>query len=190
MESILVSYYYFDFRDVSKHDLHGLLSSVLIQLCEHSDHCRDILSKLFKTCGHGLEKPSDTELSQCLKDILELPGRDPVYIIIDALDECPNNMGEPIHRKEVLDFLERLVEEKHSNLHICLTSRPEQDIKTALSLLTSDSTRVSLHEEDGQIEDITNYIQYFVHNDRGMQKMREEDKKHVIDVLSERADGM
>jgi hypothetical protein len=190
MQSILMSYYYFDFRDVSKHDLRGLLSSVLTQLCEQSDRCCDILSKLFNTCGHGLEKPDEDALAQCLKDMLELPGQGPIYIVIDALDECPNNIGTPIHRKQVLDFLEDLVGEKHSNLHICLTSRPEQDIKIALSPLTSDSNSVSLHEEDGQIEDITNYIRYFVDNDREMQKMGKKFKELVINRLSKRADGM
>jgi hypothetical protein len=190
MKSVLVSYYYFDFRDVSKHDLCGLLSSVLIQLSEQSDRCCDILSDLFNTCGHGLEKPRETALAKCLKDMLKLPGQDPIYIIIDALDECPNDIGTPSRRRQVLDFLKVLLGEKHSNLYICLTSRPEQDIKTALSLLTSDSNRVSLHEEGGQIEDITNYIRDFVRNDSGMQKMRKEDKELVISALSKRADGM
>jgi len=56
--------------------------------------------------------------------------------------------------------------------------------------LTSQSRRVSLHEEGGQTEDINNYVRSFVLNDKAMRRWRAEDKELVIDVLSERAQGM
>jgi hypothetical protein len=122
--------------------------------------------------------------------MLELPGQLPVFIIVDALDECPNTTGTPSAREEVLEFVEDLVGSKHSNLFICVTSRPEQDIQTVLSPLTSASRRVSLHEEGGQREDIDNYILSFVLKDRAMRRWREEDRELVITTLSQRADGM
>jgi hypothetical protein len=184
--SILVSYYYFDSNDKSKQDLRGLLSSVLIQLYEQCDRCCDILSQTYSTHGDGSDLPNEATLAQCLRDMIKLPGQAPIYIIVDSLDECPNNIGMPSPREEVLGFLKHLVGSKHSNLYICLTSRPEQDIKTVLNPLTSNSHRVCLHEEDGQIEDIKNYIRYVVHNDKGMQRWEE----LVINTLSKRADGM
>ena len=188
--SVLVAYYYFDFKDAAKRDVRGLLTSVLMQLVDNSDHCWDLLSQLYKTCCDGSEQPSEAALTQCLKSMLDLPGQLPTYIIIDALDECPNNTGTPSARERVLDFVEDLVQSKHSNLFVCVTSRPEQDINTALNPLTSPSRRVSLHEEGGQIEDINNFVRSFVMNDRTMRRWRAEDKEHVIHVLSERAQGM
>jgi hypothetical protein len=41
--------------------------------------------------------------------MLKVPGQPAMYIIIDALDECPNISGMPTAREEVLEFLEDLV---------------------------------------------------------------------------------
>ena len=188
--SALVAYYYFDFKDASKRYVRGLLASLLFQLCFDSDRCQDILHQLFNTCRKGSERPSDAALAKCLKTILELPGQLPIFITIDALDECPSTTGTPSAREEVLNFVEDLAKSKCSNLFICVTSRPEQDIRTVLDPLTSPSYRVSLHEEGGQREDINIYIRSFVHTDRAMRKWREQDKELAIKMLSERAGGM
>jgi hypothetical protein len=52
------------------------------------------------------------------------------------------------------------------------------------------SARISLHDQVGQKKDIVDYVNFVVRSDKNMQRWREEDKKLVIDVLSERADGM
>jgi hypothetical protein len=188
--SALVAYHYFDFKDTSKRHVHGLLASLLFQLCDDCDPFQDVLHELYKTCRDGTEQPSDVALVNCLKDMVKLPGRLPIFIIIDALDECPNTTGTPSARDEVLDFVEDLVLSNHSNLFLCITSRPEQDIQTVLDPLTSSSRRVALHDECGQKEDIYNYIRSFVFTDRAMRRWREEDKELVINTLSERAGGM
>jgi hypothetical protein len=188
--SALLAYYYFDFKDVAKRDIRGLLTSILLQLVDDSDRCWDLLSQLHKRCGNGRDQPSEVALAQCLKSMLDLPGQLPVYIIIDALDECPNTTGTPSAREKALNFVEELVLSNYSNLFICITSRPEQDISTTLNPLTSQSRRVSLHEEGGQTEDINNYIRSFVLNDKAMRRWRAEEKEHVIRVLSERAENM
>ena len=188
--SVLIAYYYFDFKDASKRDLHGLLTSLLFQLGDDSDRCWDVLHELYAICRNGSEQPSDAALARCLQTMLELPGLLPVFIIMDALDECPNNTGTPSAREEVLNFVEELIGSNHSNLFVCTTSRPEQDIQAVLIPMTSVSHRVSLHEEGGQREDINSYVRSFVHKDRAMRRWREEDKELVITTLSERAGGM
>ena len=188
--SALVAYYYFDFKDAAKRDVRGLLTSVLLQLVDNSDHCWDLLSQLYKTCCDGSEQPSEAALTQSLKSMLDLSGQLPTYIIIDALDECPNNTGTPSAREKVLDTVEDILRSSDSNLFVCITSRPEQDINTALNPLTPPSRRVSLHEENGQREDINSYVHFFVQSDRAMRRWRVEDKELVICVLSERAHGM
>ena len=188
--SVLFAYYYFDFQDASKRDLRGLLSSLLMQLSEYSVVCCEILYRLYTTRGDGSDQPSEAALVACLKDMLEFQAQVPIYIIVDALDECPIATGTPSPRKRVLDFMKDLVGRKHSNLHICITSRPEQDIQATLNPLTSPSRQVSLHEEIGQMEDINNYIRFFVYSDETMRRWRAEDKELVINTLSERAGGM
>ena len=188
--SALVAYYYVDFKDISKRDIRGLLASILLQLVGDSDHCWDTLHQLYKSCCLGSEQPSDAALVKCLVQMIDLPGQVPIYLIVDALDECPNVTGTPSAREKVLNFVRDLLQSDHSNLFICITSRPEHDISATLNPLTSPSSRVSLHEEGGQRKDIDSYVRSFVQTDASMRRWRAEDKELVINVLSERAAGM
>jgi len=179
--------FYYDFREDEKKDLRGLLSSILFQLCDQSDSYYTILSNFYSTHRDGTRSPGDDELIGCLKDLSGVPGQAPIYLIIDALDECPNT-SLPSQRDQVLLLLEDLVHSKLPNLRICVTSRPETDIKPILEPLTFRS--ISLHDESGQKEDIENYIKSIVNTDRRMRKWTSMHKQLVIDVLTERADGM
>ena len=183
-----IAYFYFDFRDVDKQNLHNLLPSLLIQLSTRSDHCFDILSQLYDSCNRGVQRPDDRAMIECLKKMITLEAERPTYIIMDAIDECPTTFSIPSPRDEVLEFVEELVGFLLPNLHICITSRLEHDILAALKYLTPHE--VSLHDEDGQKQDIFAYIESFVHSDQRMRKWRETDKDLVINTLSERAGGM
>jgi len=182
-----MAYYYLDFRDVKKQDCYGLLSSLVSQLSVESDSCYEVLCRLYSENNRGATKPDSIELTECIKDMLRFPGQCPVYIIIDALDECPDTTGTPSAR-EVLDLIDELVVQNFANLRLCVTSRPEIDIRKALKPLKP--LEISLHEEDGQKNDIFEYIRSVIYSDRKMQGWRDEDKNLAIDMLSDRADGM
>ena len=179
--------YYYDFREKEKKDLRGLLSSVLSQLCKQTYSYFAILSTFYSTYDDGARSPSNDALIRCSKDALNLPGQAPVYLIVDALDECPNT-SLPSQRDQVLGLIEDLVDSKLPSLRICVTSRPEIDIKPILEPLTFLS--VSLHDESGQKEDIDNYIKSLINTDRRMRRWSSEHKQLVIGILTERADGM
>ena len=85
-------------------------------------------------------------------------------------------------------LFEQLVVSRLENLRICVTSRPEADIKVVLEPLACRS--VSIHDETGQMEDIENYIKSAVNTDPKYRKWKQEDQRLVIDVLTERAEGM
>src|SRR6201996_7246718 len=183
-----VAYFYFDFRDADKRNRRNLLLSLLSQLSACSDICCDILHRVYVTHNSGTHKPTDDVLIQCLKETLTYFNDHSIYIIIDAIDKCPNSFGMPSPRELVLDLVKVLVELSLPNLHICVTSRPEIDIRTVLEPLTS--LRLSLHDETGQKKDIIEYVSTVVHSDTRMGKWREEDQNLIIETLSERADGM
>jgi hypothetical protein len=182
------AYFYFDFRDSDKQRRRNLLPSLLIQLAARSDTCCDTLSRLHSAHDDGVQKPSDRAMTQCLKEMLTLLSHGPTYIIIDAIDECPNTSGIPSPRKEVLEVMNELVALGLPNLHICVTSRPEIDIQTVLQPLTPHP--VSLHDETGQKQDIIDYVTSVVHSNNTMRRWRNEDKELVIKTLSEKANGM
>ena len=183
-----MAYFYFDFRDINKQNRRDLLPSLITQLSDQSHRHCDILNGLYLKHGSGAQKPSEDELIRCLKDMLTLPDQQPVYLIIDALDECPDTSGMLTPREQVLDLMKELVELSPPNFRLCATSRPEIDIRRALEPLTS--LRISLHEESGQKRDIIEYVTSVVQSDLKMRRWRDEDKNLVIETLSEGAGGM
>ena len=122
--------------------------------------------------------------------MLTLPYQRPTYLIIDALDESPDTSGIPSPRERVLQLLKELVELRLPNFRICVTSRPEIDIRDVLEPLTA--RRVSLHDQSGQKQDIEDYVKSVAYSNSEpiMRRWRTEDKELVVEVLSERADGM
>ena len=180
--------FYYDFREDSKKHVTGLLSSVLFQLSDQSDSYYDVLSAFYSTHRNGAQSPGDEKLIQCLMELLKRPGARPVYLVIDALDECPTTSSLSSPREKLLSFLEDLVEAHIPNLRICVTSRPEIDIKVILEPLAFRS--VILDNESGQKADIMKYIESTVNTNNNMRNWNPEHKQLVIDVLMKKADGM
>jgi len=183
-----IAYFYFDFKDEAKKNARGALSSLLVQLAAQSDAYSEILYALYSENHAGSKQPTDGELKETLTKMLSAPDQAPIYIVMDGLDECPDSMGAPSPRENVLSLVDWLLSLHCSNLWLSITSRPEPDIAKVLKSLASHT--IFLQEETGQQEDITNYIKWFVNSDPKARKWREQDKKLVIEKLSERADGM
>jgi len=116
-----LAYFYFDFKDSSKRDIRSLLSSILFQLSDQSDESWSILYRLYTTHPEGLNQPREADLTKCLQDMLNVNGRWPTFIIVDAVDECPSTPGFPSAREKVLSLMETLVG-SHPDLRICITS--------------------------------------------------------------------
>jgi hypothetical protein len=180
-------FFYCDFREDQKRVMRGLLSSLLVQLWHQSDSYYDVLLKSYEEHAEGSQHPSDDALRGCLQDILKLPGLAPVYLVVDALDECPNASAIPSARAKVLNLIKELIESQIPNLHICVTSRLEPDIKEVLSPLVFRS--VSLHDQSGQKKDIEDYIKLVISTNTE-NKWEAEDMQRVIGVLTEKSDGM
>ena len=185
-----MAYFYFDFRDLDKQHIRNLLPSLLIQLSARSGPRRDILSRLYLAHDNGEKKPRISVMTQCLRDMLTIFDQRPIYIVLDALDECPNSFGIPSPREQVLALVKDLVNLRLPHLHICVTSRPEFDIRATLGPAALHT--VSLHGESGQKKDIVDYVHSVVYSDAEtmMKRWREGDKKMVVESLSEKADGM
>jgi len=183
----LVAYFYCDFRDRKTQEVTGLLASLVSQLSAKSDLCYNVLSSLYSEYDGGSQRPDDDTLLCCLEKMLKIEGLPTVYIIVDALDECPTDSGVKSHREWVLDLVNRLVDLHLTNLRICATSRPEADIQAAL--VSSASHTISLHGEVGQNKDIADYVRSVVYSDWKMRRWRDEEEM-VISTLSQKADGM
>jgi hypothetical protein len=186
--SVFLAYFYFDFKDEGKKDSRALLLSLLDQLSEQSDQFRDVLRGLYLEHRDGSKKPDDDALLQCLRGILTIAQSVPIYLVMDALDECPDDSGDRSSRSprgRVLTVVEELVKLRLPNLRLCITSRPEFDIRTFLKPLAPQE--MSLHDESGQNQDINAYVTSVV---QLVKNWRPNDKEMVISELTENADGM
>ena len=188
--SAIMAYFYFDFKDLKKQTCHDLLLSLVSQLSARSGPCCDILHRVYEAHEAGSRQPSDDTLRECLIQMLTLPGQGPLFIVLDALDECPDSSGLPPPRSEVLQLVKKLIDLRLRGLYICATSRPEVDIRAVLEPLAFCS--VSLHDESGQKTDIAHYVRSIVNStpSTAMRRWRVDDKNLVIEMLTERADGM
>ena len=188
--SAIMAYFYFDFKDLRKQTRHDLLRSLVIQLATDSSPCCYILHRVYKAHKDGTQQPNDDTLKECLKQMLRLLAHGRIFIVLDALDECPDSSGLPPPRAEVLHLVKELVELRLQGLYICATSRPEVDVRAALEPLAFRS--VSLHDESGQKSDIADYVRNVVNSSpsTAMRRWRADDKNLVIETLTERADGM
>jgi hypothetical protein len=185
-----VAYFFFDFKDTEKQNARAFLSSILVQLSNQSVSFCNVLLEVFSAHQRGSKQPSDKELTQCLEKMLQVSREEPIYVIVDALDECPDTSGLQSSREKFLELVEGLIGFHLPNLRLCITSRPEIDIRIVLEPLTSTSSRISLHDEDGQKKDIADYVRSVVYSDKKMMRWREKDKMLVVKTLSDRADGM
>ena len=184
-----LAYFYFDFQDEEKQNVRNLIASLLIQLSASSQPCCDVVYNLYLTHGRGMQQASNRILIDRLKEMLAIAAQHPIFIIMDALDECPDS-GMPTLREAVLNLVKDLVHlHLHvQNLRIGVTSRPEVDIQTMLKPLAVHA--ISLHDDHRQRLVIYNFVRSAVSSDERMKHWRDEDKKLVAQELSERADGM
>ncbi|KAH9060258.1 hypothetical protein EDB87DRAFT_1831520 [Lactarius vividus] len=178
--SAIMAYFYFDFRDLKKQSCHDLLLSLVSQLSTRSSPCCDILRHVYKTHEDGTRQPSDDTLKECLKEMLRLLARGPTFVVLDALDECPDSPGIPSPRYEVLQLVKELIDLRLQGLHICATSRPEVDIRAVLDPLAPRS--VSLHNQTGQQKDIADYVRNVVNLSPSaeMRRWRADDRNLVF----------
>ena len=178
-----LAFFYFDFREEEKGNLRGLPSSLLAQLTRQSDSYSDILLNFYSEHAEGLRCPSDDALVECLKDLLSLPGLAPVYLIVDGLDECSNSSSAiPSPRAKILNLVEELVELRFPNLHICVTSRPEADIKDVLDPLISRS--LSLHDATGQMREVEKYVRSVIYTHSASRRLPDETYDPTLRTLA------
>ncbi|KAL0264155.1 hypothetical protein SLS55_000101 [Diplodia seriata] len=96
--------------------------------------------------GLEMEKLS---LRDCTAEILKLCSKDPVVIIIDALDEC-----DPSRRHELLESVEKIIRESVNLVKVFITSRDDDDIMRELERYCN----ICIHGTSNA-EDIENFVQ-------------------------------
>jgi Cdc6-like AAA superfamily ATPase len=180
-------YFYFDFTDLKKQTLRGVVCSLISQLYHTCNGAQEPLDALFSMFKNQNTQPSCELLCEVLQEMIELVKE--VWIILDAIDECVERKGGPT--KGLLLWIRDLVKSEKSNVHCLITSRPEDDIRAELSGLASKKNIISI-QSDLVNDDILAYIHVRVREGEGLKRWRnhKDVQNEIEDGLTQKADGM
>ena len=158
------------------------MASLLAQLCIQVIEVPESLNDLYKQSGDGMRPASLPQLVKVLKAFSTLTAIRHMFLIIDALDECPK--GEK--REELLELIVEITSWPSTNLHILVTSRKEYDITESLTPLL---TTLAISVQGSQVaSDIEIYIDTQLATK--MKRVTKDMKMEIKEALVQKADGM
>ena len=176
-----LAYFYCDYKDIATQQTLNIVKSLIKQAATQNDRSFKDLQVFIE--GHKRKGTLDSTISieKMVDALLKMSSHyDHFYIVVDALDECPDD-----HRHEILNIL-RTISMKASNAHVIYTSREETDIKEAFANFKSVRTAAN-------ISDLELYVSSEIQMRTSSGRLRikhSEAKGKIIDKLSHEADGM
>ncbi|KAJ8109574.1 hypothetical protein OPT61_g7362 [Boeremia exigua] len=132
------AHFYFEFHSEQTKRPDTFLRSLICQLSQNCVQMPASLDTLFalRDNGHGL--PSLQTLLGVLRQmILEFPQ---VFLLVEALDECTQ-------RPELMQVLATIAGWRLQNLHLLMTSRAEQEIKSFLEDCVGEKYTIDLERD-------------------------------------------
>ena len=180
-------YFYFDFNETKKQTLEGMVRSLIDQLHSTCGNTSKILDSLFSSNGDGRRQPDCESLCEALLRMIEQVKE--VWIVIDALDECSTRKGGPT--KGLLSWMREVLNSEQRNVHLLVTSRPEQDIGSGIMTFAHNDDMVPI-ESSLISDDIREYIRRRVKADEGLKRWQNlpEVQNEIEARLTEKAGGM
>jgi len=170
--------FYFSFTDDKKQRHIDILRSLLVQLCRKGP----ALSRL----QHAYERYGESPLSiNEMEDILFscLEAYKEVFLLMDALDECPKIDDT---RQAALEWLATLTK-RAPHLKCLVTSREEPDIRETMELMGAEV----LHVDSVAVDtDIRHYIEAQMLSNRRLRSMTDAMKKLVLETICSKSNGM
>jgi hypothetical protein len=170
--------FYFSFSDEHKQSDGDLLRSLLAQLGWREPGL-SMLRQAYENPKRSV--PGPDELEKILFNSIKSFGN--VYLLVDALDECPEDHET---RQLVLERIERLTNSA-SNLKIFATSRELPSIRESMDALGSNLLRIVTSTADA---DIRIYVANQLSGDRGFRRFGTTTLDLVESTIANKADGM
>ncbi|KAF3763163.1 hypothetical protein M406DRAFT_108504 [Cryphonectria parasitica EP155] len=179
-------YFYFDFNETQKQSVENAIRSLISQLYEKRQEARHHLDTLYSSCGNGQRQPSNDSLQSTFQDMVQ--QADEVWVVLDALDECHARRVDP--NRGLLPWIQAL-RGTQMNIHLLVTSRPEQDIKSTVESWARNEEIIPI-QSDGIADDIRAYVRARVRQHAGLSrwKSRPDVRGEIEDALLNKADGM
>ncbi|KAK4070980.1 uncharacterized protein Triagg1_6347 [Trichoderma aggressivum f. europaeum] len=153
--STVVSYFYFSFSDPEKQKVDVMLASLTKQICSQQTQRSQLTERLGQYKINGQRPDTETLEAMLIASASQFAN---VYIVIDALDECPL-LNE--QRAKLLKSLRRILAIAPSKFHFFFTSRKEPDIDDKIRPILSltDKNEIDLLARQQIInKDIIHYV--------------------------------
>jgi ankyrin repeat domain-containing protein 50 len=160
---------------------------LIAQLCSKTTNLPERLEDLYEECKDGTHKADIPSLIAVLRLLAVADELHDLFIVVDALDECPKDEGKE-RRNELLDLITEIKSWPTSNIHLLVTSRREPDIKEKLApLLTAPAISLEGSEVG---EDIEKHVKNQLATDPKLKGWSDDLKAHIERTLVEKANGM
>ncbi|KAI9764163.1 MAG: hypothetical protein M1840_008645 [Geoglossum simile] len=187
----VLAYYYISFRDKESQEVYPLVCSLLTQLVRGL--VREVrpgqyyLPTAFRNLYDNYQPASEPTMEDLIATFQGVSGESKkIYIVIDALDECPLQRD----REDIIKFLKEFSLCVQSSMHILITSREEKDIRDTINeVLEEKCHRVSIQNVRVN-DDIRVYLQTSMAEDSVFRKWPCQVQDKVIEHLMEKANGV
>ncbi|KAE8347803.1 hypothetical protein BDV24DRAFT_157280 [Aspergillus arachidicola] len=124
----IFSYWYFQFSRNETQNVKNMTRSIIRQLVP--EELPGSLISLWEEHGRQNREPDQDKFSTVLNDVIHNYTGDRLFLIFDALDECPDN---EVHERDLLfQVLKGLIDEHGKKIHLLATSRYEENIRCHL----------------------------------------------------------
>jgi hypothetical protein len=181
-----LTYFYFDFGTPAKQIAVSCARYLLSHLIGRHLDIPDAIKDLYvKKCYYGNDSLNLQDLTAMLELYAGLDGTEDLYIVLDGLDESPL---KDYKRAELLDWIDTLTKRLKFKLHLCMSSRPKQDIREKFSSFRH-LTEIPMKESNVG-RDIKTYIQRELSMRPKFKRLPQELKREVQDTLVRGAQGM
>ncbi|CAG9955408.1 unnamed protein product [Clonostachys rosea f. rosea IK726] len=182
--NLRVLYFFFNFNDVEKRSLEKAIRSLIFQLYSKHGILRSEVDAVYSSFGNGTRQPDAPVLDQLLRRMVQKDKE--IYLVLDALDESERHSGS-YSSKSLPDWIKGLHNEP-TNIHILVTSRPEQNIIVSFNGWAHTDKIIQLQSELVS-DDITAYTKARV-SEMPRWKKRPDIQVEIETTLLEKADGM
>jgi len=181
-----LAFFYFSFTDAKTQNAIEMLCSLIKQICCRRPDTPQSIQSLVEYKEKG-QFPDRKTLENTL--VATIRGFSRVFVVLDALDECPFENGE---REKLLESVCRVHNQASQNLRLLCTSRRETDIAAVLKPMLSTHLKLDI-DLSAHKKAIDHDIGLHIDNTFGVEPFRswpDEIKSEARAALIEKADGM
>lgn len=182
-ENIAICFAYYNYRTPELKDPSKIVAALVKQLCRKTDTISPWLLK-FK---HDSLDPSTASTQDTLIRLVEELKFEKVYIVIDALDECPEK-----ERHHIIGIISEVIKALYG-AKIFITSRRESDILRAFEESSTPTIQIEADNVAADIENfVSNKVKKLREGQHGKKLHITSDSlaERVIETLTQKAEGM